>query len=86
MTEIVRYYSQEDNGVELAEIIRSVQKRYAHVQASLIRGNYKTLQQQFELDGKHLTLTTQVAIRSIYGQIDSAIKGEAGEALKRQWR
>lgn len=35
------YYTQNDNDAELREIIRSLQKRAAHVQASLIRSNYK---------------------------------------------
>lgn len=79
---ITDYYSQEDYEIELSEIIRSLQEEAAHVQAGLIKGNHKNIQQEFDTDGKKIALATQVAMKNIYEQIDTAIKGEAGKALK----
>lgn len=79
---LMSYYTQNDNDAELREIIRSLQKRAAHVQASLIRSNYKKVKKQFKTDGKHTVLNTQTAMKTIHSQIDTSIRGQAGTALQ----
>ncbi|MBF0776871.1 hypothetical protein BVE84_06315 [Streptococcus azizii] len=82
MTLMTNYYSQENYEGELAEIIRSLQKQAAQVQAGLLQKSQQKIQQEFDTDGKKSTLTTQIAMKNIYEQIDTAIKGKAGQALK----
>ncbi|CYU08012.1 TPA: hypothetical protein TZE14_000535 [Streptococcus suis] len=82
MTTLTSYYTQDDSDAELRELIRSLQKRAAHVQASLIRGDYKKVKKQFKADGKDIVLNTQTALNTINFQIDTAIRGQAGTALQ----
>ncbi|HEM6099497.1 TPA: hypothetical protein U2D59_001911 [Streptococcus suis] len=82
MTTLTSYYTQDDSDAELRELIRSLQKRAAHVQASLIRGDYKKVKKQFKEDGKDIVLNTQTALNTINSQIDTAIRGQAGTALQ----
>lgn len=79
---LTSYYTQEDGDAALRELIRSLQKRAAHVQASLIRGNYKKVKEGFKTDGKYTVLTTQTAMKTLHSQIDTAIRGQAGRALR----
>lgn len=81
MVENRLYYLKEEE-LALGEIIRSLQKDSAYVQAGLIRKKHEAIKQQCETDGKAIASHTQVAVKSIYGQIDTAIKGKAGQALK----
>ncbi|MBF0777446.1 hypothetical protein [Streptococcus cuniculi] len=83
MTLVTSYYLQDDGELDLDEIIRSLQKQYAHVQAGFISRDSKNLKERFKTDGKSIVLHTQIAVKSIYGQLDTAIKGEAGKALKK---
>ncbi|HEL2576794.1 hypothetical protein NQZ89_02145 [Streptococcus suis] len=82
MTTLTSYYTQDDSDAELRELIRSLQKRAAHVQASLIRGDYKKVKKQFKADGKDIVLNTQTALNTINSQIDTAIRGQTGTALQ----
>lgn len=82
MTTLTSYYTQDDSDAELRELIRSLQKRAAHVQASLIRGDYKKVKKQFKADGEDIVLNTQTALNTINSQIDTAIRGQTGTALQ----
>lgn len=82
MTTLTSYYTQDDSDAELRELIRSLQKRAAHVQASFIRGDYKKVKKQFKADGKDIVLNTQTALNTINSQIDTAIRGQTGTALQ----
>ncbi|HEM3598756.1 TPA: hypothetical protein U1C28_001852 [Streptococcus suis] len=82
MTTLTSYYTQDNGDAELRKLIRSLQKRAAHVQASLIRGDYKKVKKQFKADGKGIVLNTQTALNTINSQIDKAIRGQAGTALQ----
>ncbi|MBF0779406.1 hypothetical protein, partial [Streptococcus cuniculi] len=83
MTVVTSYYLEEDGELDLDEIIRSLQKEYARVQAGFISGDSKNLKERFKADGKGIVLHTQSAVKGIYGQLDTAIKGEAAKALKK---
>ncbi|MBF0819211.1 hypothetical protein [Streptococcus acidominimus] len=82
MNGLTSYYLQADSEPDFNEMIRSLQKSYAHVQSAFIQGDHKSVQEQFETDGKNLVSRIQVAVKNIHGQVDTAIKGEGANALK----
>lgn len=79
---LTSYYTQEDGDAALRELIRSLQKRAAHVQASLSRGHYNKVKEGFKTDGQNIVLNTQTVLKTINSQIDTAIRGQAGRALR----
>lgn len=83
MERLANYYSQADSDMALREIIRTLQKRAAHVQARLIRGEYKKVKKQFKTDGESVILNTQTAVRTIHHQIDTGIRGKTGKAFQK---
>lgn len=71
-----------DSERDLRERIRNLQKAAARVEANLIKTDCAKVKKTFKADGKAVVSNTKTAIQSIYGQVDSSIKGTAADALK----
>lgn len=84
MSLITNYYSSlsSDSAQALRELKRLTQKGQALLKALEVKSECSKIKKTFNSDGEVITSNTKVAIQSIYGQVDTTIKGTAADALK----
>lgn len=83
MTLITSYYSNDDNQLEIRELMKSLERQVAIVQARLVKKEYKSLKASFKADGIDIATSTKLALQTIGNQLDTGIKGEVRKSLKK---